>query len=141
MPPPSVPFRLRVGFGQQLKINNVIVRAEGRKNLPLVSQPPPPPNLPLKKSPTRSPPQKGFSSTIKAPKAFFCDIQAIDVGGTPFLSSSLCVGDIDFRVTNSQLRRVFMKMGRVVSVRVCREMSIGRSLGYGYVNYGNITDG
>ncbi|KAI9153556.1 hypothetical protein LWI28_013026 [Acer negundo] len=52
------------------------------------------------------------------------------------LSSSFYVGDLDFRVTDSQLYRVFNEMGGVVY----RDMSTGRSLGYGYVNYNNITD-
>ncbi|KAK4834382.1 hypothetical protein QYF36_021742 [Acer negundo] len=56
------------------------------------------------------------------------------------LSSSFYVGDLDFRVSDSQLYRVFNEMGRVVSVGVCMDMSTGRSLGYGYVNYNNITD-
>ncbi|KAK2644086.1 hypothetical protein Ddye_019282 [Dipteronia dyeriana] len=201
MPPPSVPFRRRVGFGPQLKINNVIVRAESRNNLPLTPRPPPPPTLPVKKSPTRSPPQSLpeklsniILSPIMAPKALLEEIWGIVTGtnkaiaffnaskgfvcggivwvvmvftavgiavirscnifsayvkgkdekkdlGASFLSTSLFVGDLDLRVNDSQLRQVFMTMGRVISVRVCRDMSTGHSLGYGYVNYGNITDG
>ncbi|XP_051150811.1 polyadenylate-binding protein 2-like [Andrographis paniculata] len=57
-----------------------------------------------------------------------------------FVSTSLYVGDLDFNVTDSQLYDLFNQVGQVVSVRICRDLSSHRSLGYGYVNYTNPQD-
>ena len=62
-------------------------------------------------------------------------------GANQFGTTSLYVGDLDVNVTDSQLYDLFNNLGQVVSVRVCRDLSTRRSLGYGYVNYSNPQDG
>jgi len=58
-----------------------------------------------------------------------------------FVTTSLYVGDLDLNVNDSQLYDLFNQVGQVVSVRVCRDLTSRRSLGYGYVNYSNPQDG
>lgn len=58
-----------------------------------------------------------------------------------FKASSLYVGDLDLNVTDSQLYDLFNQVGQVFSVKICKDSTGQRSLGYGYVNFCNAQDG
>jgi polyadenylate-binding protein len=49
--------------------------------------------------------------------------------------ASLYVGDLAESVDETQLHAVFSQVAPLASVRVCRDIVSGVSLGYGYVNF------
>ncbi|CAM8923642.1 unnamed protein product [Rhodiola kirilowii] len=51
---------------------------------------------------------------------------------------SMYVGDLDLSVTERQLCNYFNTDGQVTTVRLCRDVATGSSLGYGYVNFTNL---
>ncbi|KAG5018110.1 hypothetical protein AAZX31_06G011700 [Glycine max] len=63
-----------------------------------------------------------------------------DVAGNQFVMTSLYVRDLDPNVMDAQLYDLVNQLGQVVSVRVCRDLTSRRSLGYDYVNFSNPQD-
>jgi len=67
---------------------------------------------------------------------------AVSGGGAAqqHVPTALYVGDLETTVTDMQVYDLFVQLGPVVSVRVCRNSLTGGSLGYCFVNYDKLQD-
>lgn len=70
------------------------------------------------------------------------DTAHANASGAQRVSTSLYVGDLPVDLPNPEdaLFNLFNKVGMVMSIKVCRDISSQRSLGYAYVNFQNPND-
>nr|UXY87303.1 polyadenylate-binding protein [Cryptomonas sp.] len=53
---------------------------------------------------------------------------------------SLYIGDLSENIKEIDLYEIFSRIGKVYSLKVCRDFISGKSLGYGYVNFHKVKD-
>jgi polyadenylate-binding protein len=59
----------------------------------------------------------------------------------PVNSNSLYVGDLHPDINEAFLFDLFREIGTILSIKVCRDNSTSKSLGYAYVNFQKTDDG